>query len=313
MPALARAANEVDVAIVGAGPSGLSAALALVRSRKRVALYDTWPPRNAAATEVRGFVTQDGTPPAEMRAHARAQLAAYPTLATYDDDRVTSIEGTRGAFTVISEHRSSTARRVMLCLGLVDVLPDLPGYRALWGRAVFQCPNCHAWEVRDRRFGYLAPSESCAEWALLLRGWTTDLVVFTNGEFSASAQLAGVLDAARVRIETRRVVGLRADGDNLAAVQLEAGAEVLRDVLFVRPPQVRTPLVQALVARGLRLDAPDLVHTNDRCETSVPGIYAAGDLATHTHGALAAAAAGSAAAHWLDEELTRELVLSRVI
>jgi thioredoxin reductase len=299
----------VDVAIVGAGPAGLSAALALVRSRKRVVLYDCWPPRNAAAAEVRGFVTQDGTPPSEMRKLAREELVRYPTFTARDDDRVTAIAGTRGQFVITSERGSTRARRIVLCLGLVDELPDLPNYRALWGTSIFQCPNCHGWEVRDRRFGYLAPNDRCAEWSLLLRAWTTDLVVFTNDAFEPPAALVADLAAARIGLETRPVIGLRAEAGKLAGVQLADGSEIARDVLFVRPPQRQTALVKSL---AVRLD-DELVWVDDKHQTSVEGIYAAGDLMTSNHGALVAAAAGSSAAHNLDEELTRDLVLSGAI
>jgi thioredoxin reductase len=299
-----------DVAVIGGGPAGLAAALALLRSRKRVVLFDSWPPRNAAATEIRGFVTQDGTPPAEMRRIARAQLAEYPTFELRDDDRVTGIAGARGKFEITAEHARIEARRVLLCVGLVDVLPALPGYRELWGTSVFQCPNCHGWEVRDRSFGYLAPDEHCADWSLLLRAWTRDLIVFTDGKFEPPPPLAAELETARIRVETRAIVGLRANGGALAAVQLADGSEVARDVLFVRPPQRQTALVEHL---GLALASRDLVKTSDRFETSIPGIYAAGDLQSHTHGALVAAANGASAAHALDEELTRELVLAGAV
>ncbi|MEP6862161.1 MAG: NAD(P)/FAD-dependent oxidoreductase [Deltaproteobacteria bacterium] len=291
-----------DVAVIGAGPAGLAGALALVRSRKRVALFDCWPPRNATASEVRGFVTQDGAPPAEMRKIAREELAAYPTFELHDDERVTAITGECGRFTVTAGSTTLEARRVLLCVGLVDQLPDLPGYRELWGNSLFQCPHCHAWEVRDRAFGYLAPDEQCADWSLLLRAWTADLIVFTSGRFDPPA----LLRDGHIQVETREVIGLRAENGKLAAVQLAGGAEVARDVLFVRPPQFQTRLVTEL---GVRLAERDLVAT-DNYQTSIAGIYAAGDLMTHSHGAMVAAAHGASAAHVLDEELTRELVLS---
>jgi thioredoxin reductase len=309
-PRLAEVHRVHDVAIIGGGPAGLAASLALVRSRKRVVLFDCWPPRNATATEVRGFVTQDGTPPGEMRQIARDQLAAYPTFELRDDARVTAITGASGRFTVAYAGGEIVARRVLLCVGLVDVLPTLPGYRALWGSSLFQCPHCHAWEVRDRAFGYLAPDEHCADWSLLLRAWTTDLVVFTDGKFEPPPALLAELEAARVRLEPRKLAGLRIADGKLAAVQLADGSEVARDVMFVRPPQRQTELVAQL---GLELASRDLVKTSDRFETSIPGIYAAGDLQSHTHGALVAAANGASAAHALDEDLTRELVLARIL
>ena len=300
---------DFDVAVIGGGPAGLAGALALVRARKRVVLFDRWPPRNAAATEVRGFVTQDGTPPTEIRALAHQQLAEYECFTLREDTEVTDIERTDRGFSVIAGTERVSVRRVLLCVGLVDVLPDLPGYRELWGTSLFQCPYCHGWEVRDRSFGYLAPDAKCADWSILLRAWTKDLVVFTGGMFDVPAELRDELTRGGVRLEEREVVGLRAVDGALAAVQLADGSEVAREVLFVRPPQRHTELVVRL---GLELDKPDLVRTT-QFETSIPGIFAGGDLMTHHHSAMAAAAAGSAAAHALDEGLTQEMVLGGML
>src|SRR5687767_13743320 len=127
-----------DVAIVGGGPAGLAGALALVRSRKRVVLFDCWPPRNAAASEVRGFVTQDGTPPAQLRRLAHEQLSEYSTFELRDDVRVTRIAREGDRFRIEAGEHTIVTRRVLLACGIVDVLPELPGYRALWGTSVFQ-------------------------------------------------------------------------------------------------------------------------------------------------------------------------------
>lgn len=298
-----------DVAIIGGGPAGLAAALALVRARKRVVVFDCWPPRNAAATEVRGYVSQDGTPPAELRRIAHDQLRAYDSFELRDDVRVEHVARRAARFHVEAGAHSVDARRVLLACGLVDTLPELPGYRALWGTSLFQCPYCHGWEHRDRAFGYLANDARGLAWSVLLRAWTRDLVVFTGGTFEVPAADRALATRAGFAIDERPVVGLRADGDRLAAVQLAGGAEVARDVLFVRPPQRQTDLVQRI---GVRLDARDLVHT-DGYQTSIPGIYAAGDLMAHEHGASTAAAMGAGAAHALDEPLTRELVLEGVL
>lgn len=302
-----------DVAVIGAGPAGLAGALALCRARKRVVLFDAWPPRNAAATEVRGYVTQDGTPPAELRRIALDQLAAYEPFELREEARVLAIRRAGARFDVDAGPHSVTARRVLLAVGLTDQLPDLPGYRELWGTSLFQCPYCHAWEARDRTFGYLAPDLGCAAWAMLLRAWTQDLVIFTSAAFAIDPALRHELALARIRVEERPVIALRSEHGRLAAVRLADGDEIAREVLFVRPRQHQTPLVQTLVdTLGLRLDACDRVHTEEH-QTSVPGIYAAGDLMTHEHGALVAAAAGARAAHALDGELTRELVLEGML
>ena len=263
------------------------------------------------ASEVRGLVTQDGTPPAEMRRVAQDQLSAYDSFQLRDEVRVEAIQSRERRFVVDAGEHSVAVRRVLLAVGIVDQLPDLPGLRDLWGVSVFQCPYCHGWELRDRTFGYLAPDDHCADWSLILRAWTKDLVVFTDQRFEVAPELRAELEQASIRIEEQKVVGLRADRDRrLAAVQLADGSEVAREVMFARPAQAQTPLVKQL---GLALAERDLVRVDECHQTSIAGIYAAGDLVCHEHGALTAAASGASAAHALAEDLTRELLAEGVI
>src|SRR5687768_1591765 len=134
-----------DIVIVGGGPGGLSAALALGRARKRVLLCDSGPRRNAAADQIHNFVTRDGTPPHEFRRIGRQQLATYPNVETREVP-VESISGTRGAFQVRLTTGTVEARRILLCTGMIDEMLPIDGFRELWGRGIFQCPYCHGWE-----------------------------------------------------------------------------------------------------------------------------------------------------------------------
>src|SRR4051812_31023921 len=144
-----------DVVIVGGGPAGLSAALALGRGRKRVLLCDAGARRNATAERLHNFVTRDGTPPAEFRAIARAELAAYPNV-ELREARIEGISGARGSFRMATALGEVEARRILLCTGMIDEMLALGGFRELWGRSIFQCPYCHGWEVRDTRWAHLA-------------------------------------------------------------------------------------------------------------------------------------------------------------
>lgn len=291
-----------DVVIVGGGPAGLSAALVLGRARKRVLLCDSGQPRNAAAEHIQGFVTQDGTPPREFRRIAREQLRPYENV-ELRDVRVTHIDGQAGQFRVGLGGSTVEARRILLAVGLVDVLPELPGYRDLWGKSLFQCPFCHGWEARDRALGVQATAAPLLEFALFLTGWSRDIIAFTESAFEVPSELRERVTRAGVRLEERRIRGLRAQSGHLAAVQLEDGSEVPREVLFVRPPQRQTELVQSL---GVALDEQGFVRVNEHRETSVPGIFAAGDLTTLLQGALMAASAGAQAAYMLSHALTLE-------
>lgn len=298
-----------DVVIVGGGPAGLSAALNLGRARKRVLLCDAGPRRNAAAVHIHGFVTQDGTPPAEFRRVGRRQLERYPNVGVRDT-AVVEIGGERGAFRLRLTEGEAEARRILLCTGMIDVLPEIEGFRALWGKSIFQCPYCHGWEVQDRRFGFLSPSAEMIDFAIFLRGWSRDVTLLTDGRFAVPEEARARFESAGVAVEEGAIGRLREGADGLEAVELTDGGSLPLDVLFARPLQRQVPVVEAL---GPALDAGGYVVVDEQRRTSIPGIYAAGDLLTAAQSATLAAAAGVQAAAQINHELTMELAANGLL
>ena len=296
-----------DVFIVGAGPAGLSAALTLGRARKRVVLCDAGPRRNAAAEHVHGFVTRDGVTPADFRRIGRQQLEPYRNVEVRDV-AVEEISGERGAFEVRLTARQEQARRVLLCTGMIDELPGLDGFRALWGTSIFQCPYCHGWEAQDRRFAYFAENVERLDFAVLLRGWSADVVALTDGRYDVPTALRQRLESAGVRIDERGMTRLVSKDGRLERVEFVEGGPLGRDVLFAHPPQRHVDVVRSL---ALALDSAGLVQADEMSrETSAPGIYAAGDLVMPAQGAILAAASGNLAAARLNHALTAELATS---
>lgn len=282
-----------DVLIVGGGPAGLAAALTLGRARRRALLCDGGPRRNAAATHLHNFVTRDGTPPDDFRAIGRAQLEPYPTVEVRDA-RVEAIEGSVGAFRARVDGETVTARRIILCTGMIDDRLPIPGFAALWGTAIFQCPFCHGWEVRDRRWGFLLRDAHGLAFAPMLRNWTSDVVVFVDPAVELTAEQIETLEAQDIELHFGAIERLVAQGDALARIELASGEAVPCDVLFAHPPQRQVPLVDAL---GLTLDEHGYLAVDPMTrETSTPGIYASGDLATRMQAAIAAATTGMQAA-----------------
>jgi len=299
-----------DVVIVGGGPGGLAGALALGRARKRVLLCDAGPRRNAAATHLHNFVTRDGTPPDEFRAIGRDQLARYPNV-TVRDVGVEAIAGSRGAFRVgLTGGASVDARRVLLCTGMVDELLTIDGFRELWGHAIFQCPYCHGWEARDQPWGYLVLPATAAHlvpFAIQARSWTRDVTVYTNGAAIAHEARAP-LEAAGIRIATPPIARLIGQGGRLEAVALGDGTTLACRALFAHPPQRQVEVVRQL---GVAVDDDGYVRTDPVTrETSVRGIYAAGDLTSRMQGAIIAAATSGQAAAMINVELSLELAAS---
>jgi thioredoxin reductase len=295
-----------DVVIVGGGPGGLSAALALGRARKRVLVCDSGPRRNAAATHIHNFVTRDGTPPNEFRQLARQQLAAYDSV-DVKDVRIAGITGSKGAFQVALSTGTVQARRILLATGMVDEMLPIERFRELWGRSIFQCPYCHGWENRDRRWGFLvlpATLGHAVPFGMQLRSWTREVAVFTNG-VALFGEARAQLEAAKIPIHDAPIKRLAGDGQ-LSAIELADGTSVPCDALFAHPPQQQVELVRAL---GLELDDDGFVKADPmKRETSIPGIYIAGDSGSRMQAAIAAAASATQAAAMINMELSMELV-----
>jgi thioredoxin reductase len=245
-----------------------------------------------------GFVTRDGIPPQEFRRLAWEQLAPYEVEKR--EARVTAIEGSAGEFRVQTSQGEIIAKRIVLAVGLIDEVPSLPGFRELWGHAIFQCPYCHAWEVQERPYGVILASLEMIPFVYLLRVWSKDLVVFPSGNLSLPEEARAGLVAAGVQLEERPIVGLRSEAGKLAAVQVSGGAEVAREFLFYRPAQHQPELVTQL---GLALDSNGFLLVNEQRQTSITGIYAAGDSTTMMQSALNGAATGALAAAMLNHDL----------
>lgn len=292
-----------DVAIIGGGPAGLTAALQLGRARRTVLLLDAGEPRNTKAVEVHGFLTRDGTPPREMRRLAHEELARYRTVERRIE-WVKRLEPKSDRVTLHIGCDTVDARRVLLATGMVDEPPDLPGFRELWGESIFQCPYCHGYEVQDQPWGYWARLEPMigSGFPQLLRAWTNDVVAFTGGAYPVSDEVRANLARAEIRLDERPLLGLRAEHGKLAAVQLDGG-EVARSVLFAHPPQRQTALVRET---GIELDDVGFVKLDAHNQTSVPRIHAAGDLTTFRQSAQIAAGSGNLAAAMLNHLLMNE-------
>ena len=289
-----------DVVVVGGGAAGLSAALVLGRARRRVAVVDAGAPRNAPASEMHGFLSRDGLPPADLLVAGRAEAAGYGVELLADD--VVAVEA--GFSLRLAGGRVLQARRILLATGARDELPEIPGVRERWGRDLLHCPYCHGWEVRDRPLGVLGIGAGSVEHAQLVRQWSSDVVFFVHDYDLAAAERAE-LEARGIRVVDGAIARLVVEDDRLAAVELADGRSVARAAVFIRPRLV--PHAHELLA-GLGCEADDagFVRVDGTGRTSTAGVWAAGNVADPRAQVVTAAGAGSAAAIALNADLVLE-------
>jgi thioredoxin reductase len=292
--------NSYDVAVVGGGAAGLSAALVLGRARRRVAVVDAGSPRNGPAAHMHGFLSRDGMPPADLLAAARAEVRSYGVELV--DDRV--VEITEGFTLRLAEGHPVTARRLLLATGAVDELPDIPGARERWGRDFLHCPYCHGWEVRDQPIGVLGTGPGSVDYAHLLRQWSDDVVFFAHS-CPVTPEERATLAARGIEVVDGRVAQLSVVGDRLDAVQLADGRVFPRAAVFIRPA-LRAHEDGLLEALGCELDEGGLVRVDVTGRTSVPGVWVAGNVANPRAQVITAAGEGSAAAIAINADLVEE-------
>jgi thioredoxin reductase len=298
-----------DCIVVGAGAAGLSAALVLGRARRRTLLVDSGGQSNRAAAAVGGFLGADGMAPAELYERSRASLERYPAVDFRAGSIVDGRTGGAGFELTTGDGDAVSSRCVLLATGMDYRPPHVPGVAERWGRSVFHCPFCHGWEVRDGALGVLDSGESGEHRALLLRSWSDDVTLYTNGGPAPTAELG----AAGVAVDDRRVLELSGEGDELAAVRFEDGSERRCDGLLVPVTMHQRSELAARLGAELAEATPlaaDAVVVDGLGATSVPGLYAAGDLNGRMPSVANAVASGSNAAAAIVQRLTIALAAS---
>ena len=301
--------NTYDVAVIGGGAAGLSAALVLSRARRSVAVIDSGRPRNAPAARMQGFLSRDGLPPTELLAIGRGEVSAYG--GDLLDGTVTSITSTGdSSFDVrLGDGLALTARRILVTTGLGDEVPDIPGVRERWGRDLLHCPYCHGYEVRDQRLGVLGGSAEAVQHALLVRQWSHDVVYFDHSG-TLTPQQREELVARAIGVVEGRVTRLVVEDDELQGIELEDGRVVRRDAVFVRPAFV--PHTDLLVALGCVTHDNGWVVADQTGRTSVTGVWVAGNAVNPRAQVITAAGEGSAAAIAINNDLVDEDVAHAV-
>jgi thioredoxin reductase len=299
------ARNDWDVVIVGAGPAGLSAALILGRCRRRVLLTDGGSPRNWAAHRMHGFLSRDGADLDRFRAVSFEQLQAY-TSVTFVPVEVSAVNReTKSAFGVqLADGCKLRSRKVLLASGVFDQLPGVPGIEQYYGKSVHACPYCEGWEMRNWPIAIYGKGSRGFEMTRAVSAWSSDLLLCTNGPARLSTNQRHQLQANHVEIVTEKIAELLGEDGQLAAIRFANGQQRSRRALFFDTqclPQSR--LADAL---GCRMTRDGSIHCRQYEASSVPGIYAAGNILKDVQLSIVAAAEGARAAFGINRSLTRE-------
>ena len=300
--------TDWDCTVIGAGPAGLTAAQILGRARRRVLVLDNSAPRNYATHAMHGVLGHDGLDPADLRARGRAELARYGVEVAAVDVEGAELDG--GGVRLHCGGRTEVTRTVLLATGLLDETPDVPGFADVWGTSAHTCPYCDGYEHRDERLAVLASGDRAEHLAILLRQWSDDVVLLSDGPHGLSADQVARVTAVGVRIIETPIERLSSDEGHLRSLRLRDGSTLDRDALFFyRGWNLRTELAIAL---GCELRDDGSVIVNAEQATTVDRVYAAGNSTDPKALVPAAAGAGATAAVAINTRLSFEAAAAAV-
>lgn len=172
----------LDVIIVGGSYAGLSAAMSLGRSLRKVLVLDNGKPCNRQTPYSHNFITHDGEKPLEILKTAKKQVENYDTITFFEG---LAIEGkkTENGFEVITENGESfKAKKLIFATGITDDIPNIKGFKECWGISLIHCPYCHGYEFRNRKTAIIANGDRGFHLSSIIKNLTDDITIFTRGE-----------------------------------------------------------------------------------------------------------------------------------
>ena len=295
-----------DVIIIGGSNAGLSAGMSLARALRKVLIIDSGTPCNKQTPESHNFLTHDGRKPAEILEAGKAQLLKYSTVSILKS-LATGASGSNNNFEVSTfDSRRFVSKKLLFATGVKDIMPDIDGFAECWGISVLHCPYCHGYEFKERKTGVLTNGEFATDFGMLIRNWTNDLTLFTNGESTLTQEQLQKLSKRNITLVEKRIKNLTHQKGYIQSILFEDGSSQELEAVYARPPfEQHCKIPEQL---GCAVNDQGYIEVDEFKRTTVPGIYAAGDNITRFRSVANAVASGNTAGAFINHDLINEEV-----
>lgn len=293
--------TDFEVIIIGGSYAGLSAAMALGRSFRKVLILDSGKPCNRQTPHSHNLLMHDGDTPASLLQKSKEQLLNYPTLHFKQGEAIKASKE-KELFTLeTKEGDTFSAKALLFATGITDLMPPIEGFAESWGISVLHCPYCHGYEVRNKALGVLGNGDVGFEVAKLISHWSKNLTLFTNGISTLSPEQINKLKEHTISVEEKEIASFDHQKGQLSHVVFQDGSDRSLDALFARPAfTLHCDLPHAL---GCEETETGFIKIDDFNRTTVKGVYAAGDNTNFFRAVSVAIASGSKTGAVINKDL----------
>lgn len=296
--------TDFDVIIIGGSYAGLSAAMALGRSLRKVLILDAGKPCNEQTPHSHNFLTQDGETPAAISKKAKAQVSEYPTVQFFNDFALSGKKIENGFEIITKTGKTFNGKKLIFATGIKDVLPKIEGFAECWGITAIHCPYCHGYEVRKVKTGVLANGDGAFETAKLISNWTKELTIFTNGASELTTEQIQELNQRNIEVNEMSISSINHKNGYMESLNFSNGESETLKALYARVPFIQHSDIPTQL--GCELNEHGYLSFDMFQKTSVPGVFAAGDNTTFMRSVAQAVYAGGAAGVGANMELINE-------
>lgn len=270
--------EKYDVIIIGGSYAGLSAAMALGRSLRKVLVIDSGNPCNKQTPYSHNFLTNDGCTPAEIQEKGKGQVLRYPTV-EFLNGLVTDVTPISELFDVTTEKQEKfRTRKVVFATGVIDTIPNIEGFVACWGVSILHCPYCHGYEVKFKKTGVLGNGDAGFEMAKTISHWTRDLTIYTNGTSTLNDEQVFQLNRKNIRIVENEIEAVKHDNGQITHLVFKDTDPEPLEALYTKLPFVQHSDIPEKL--GCKFTDNGFIEIDKCLMTSVPNVYAIGDCLT---------------------------------
>ncbi|WP_111307871.1 NAD(P)/FAD-dependent oxidoreductase [Confluentibacter sediminis] len=294
--------EDFEVIIVGGSYAGLSAAMALGRSLRKVLIIDAGKPCNRQTPHSHNFLTQDGKTPKEISTIAKQQVARYSTVSFINDFAVSGKKHPTGFEIETQSGQVFTAQKIILATGVQDLMPDIQGFAACWGISVIHCPYCHGYEHKAEKTALIANGERALHLASLVNNLTDDLTILTNGPMDFEAAALKKFQAHHIDVKEKEIAAIEHADGHMKKIVFKDGSKETFLAAYAAIPFEQT--VSIPMALGCELTAQGHIQVDAFQQTTVEGVFACGDNASPMRAVAHAVATGNMAGAMVNKTLT---------